>query len=281
MTRRVMIIGLLGILLSLNSGCSTIMVRSGRVSGPPTLYPATKECFSWGILPLISHQHDCVGIARSMAILYLPVTLIDLPISLITDTACIPMDTYSILRYDKDIEFWNAFLHGPVDNLSTKSMLKHKTKHTTFYLGERLRRVKLEDRQRELLIAAHMCLDELARHKDLNSSDATQLYEHTKNDDSKHSSRIQITRNLVGNEKTPAHIIMDIVNQAPGDTTLVYIAKYLSFNDQAPRDAFLVMQNKLEQCLAQKKMDKYTYEMRMGKQAQKRITERLNSEQGS
>ena len=108
MRTRIAMIVLLGLSLGLQAGCASIAVRatkSGRLA-KGVLYPATRTDLGMGFwsLACVVAPDPCVGPPRALGLAVLPVAVMDLPISLATDTALLPIDLYSALRHDKDID---------------------------------------------------------------------------------------------------------------------------------------------------------------------------------
>ena len=102
MKNRNFIFALFIISISLFSGCATVKVRFNpneeRESFAP-LYPATTLIWCEILEPVFFPNGD--RFRQKMALLWLPIEIIDVPISVVTDTVCLPIDvyyTYSITK---------------------------------------------------------------------------------------------------------------------------------------------------------------------------------------
>ncbi len=107
MRRAIYTISFLGMLIIMNLGCATIIVRTQTGPyPPPTHYPAVKYNVEEGFQPIFEPTvKDPSGLpdySKLTALAMLPLTVIDICISSITDTVCLPFDIYAVSRYDKD-----------------------------------------------------------------------------------------------------------------------------------------------------------------------------------
>jgi len=99
MRTRIAMIVLLGISLSLHSGCATMLIRGHGELASPSLYPATQVNVGAAMTLLFDRQDTFSG---TDALIILPSVVVDFPISLTVDTVLLPLDIYSALRHDKE-----------------------------------------------------------------------------------------------------------------------------------------------------------------------------------
>ena len=91
----------LATILLLQSGCATAMVRSGSERKPSPLYPATISDVAYAILPFVDlNMSGSSTETDPIRYLLLPGALIDLPISLCTDTLLLPYDILMLIVDD-------------------------------------------------------------------------------------------------------------------------------------------------------------------------------------
>lgn len=87
-------------LAAMETGCGTILARSdGGVWDSPRLYPATQVNAEF--LGVIGEEPNSGDIGQQLACAVSPLFLLDLPISIATDTLCLPFDIYKCRTFDK------------------------------------------------------------------------------------------------------------------------------------------------------------------------------------
>jgi uncharacterized protein YceK len=85
------ILAILGVLLC--SGCGTILVRTGAAADVKRPYPATRVDAQ--VVSVWGEEHNSGDIGQEYFRLASPFFLVDFPVSLITDTLCLPWDLLS------------------------------------------------------------------------------------------------------------------------------------------------------------------------------------------
>ena len=208
---------------------------------PPPYWATTRDGMFVLMAPWAAVADEGSFLDGGAALVLGAVLLLDLPLAVCTDTACLPWDTYRYMRHRRHVRFWRAFFTDAQPLPSADALRKHSTKYTIPLVHEQLEDTAVTLEQLSLLLEAGVNLPDIATHKDMPPQVAERLCELALNHELDEAR--WIGRGLATNPRTPGHVLARLARGTGTPATFIAIAK----NPATPPDALMYLHTRAGQ----------------------------------